>query len=58
MTLEQALSHFGGGLNLAKAMTEAGYPITHQAVYKWRRVPKNRQRQIEDITGGRLVADV
>lgn len=57
MTLEQALSHFGGGLNLAKALNEAGHSISHQAVYKWRRVPLKRQRQIEEITRGELKAD-
>lgn len=58
MTLKQAVRHFGSKRQIAVALSGAGHSISSQAVYKWRRIPAKRQRQIQDITGGRLVADV
>ena len=57
MTIKQAVRYFGSRRQIAVALSSAGHSISSQAVYKWRRIPEERQRQIEGITGGRLKAD-
>jgi hypothetical protein len=58
MSIKQAVRYFGSRRQIAVALSSAGHSISSQAVYKWRRIPAERQRQIQDITDGRLVADV
>lgn len=53
MTLKQILKHYGGAANVANLLG-----ITPQAVGQWsNRVPRLRQLQIQQLTGGALVAD-
>jgi len=46
-----AFDAVGGGAALARLLTEAGLPITHQAVTLWSRVPHDKAREIESVTG-------
>jgi hypothetical protein len=49
------LKHFGTHTEVARALTDAGYPICRSAVSQWPDViPELRARQIEEITRGRL----
>lgn len=53
MMKEEALSHFGGVVELAKALG-----CKPQAISQWRDVvPKGRAYQIEVLTGGELKAE-
>ena len=49
--LALAFDAVGGGAALARLLTEAGLPITHQAVTLWSRVPHDKAREIERVTG-------
>ncbi|ATY79669.1 Cro/Cl family transcriptional regulator [Aeromonas veronii] len=53
MMKEEALSHFGGVVELAKALG-----CKPQAISQWgETIPKGRAYQIEVLTGGQLKAD-
>jgi DNA-binding transcriptional regulator YdaS (Cro superfamily) len=49
--LEQAKQSVGGATKLARLLTEAGQPITSQAVGQWDQVPVKRVFEVERITG-------
>ncbi|MDD9211142.1 Cro/CI family transcriptional regulator [Aeromonas dhakensis] len=53
MMKEEALSHFGGVVELAKALG-----CKPQAISQWgETIPKGRAYQIEVLTGGQMKAD-
>jgi DNA-binding transcriptional regulator YdaS (Cro superfamily) len=53
MMKDEALSHFGGVVELAKALG-----CKPQAISQWgETIPKGRAYQIEVLTGGKLKAD-
>jgi len=53
MTTEEAVRHFGGVSQLAKALN-----IDRRSVWKWGAVPpRGRQCELEIMTGGALRAD-
>jgi len=53
-----AISHFKTQSAIARALTNAGYPITQPAVSKWgAMVPEIPARLLAEISGGRLVFD-
>lgn len=49
--LEKAKASAGNASLLAQKLSEAGTPITSQAITQWKRVPAARAIQIERITG-------
>lgn len=55
MTYEDVISHYGNGINVAKALK-----ISPSSIYQWGRkgsVPFETQYRIEVLTGGVLKAD-
>ncbi len=55
MTYNQVISHFGNGVNAAKALK-----ISPSSIYQWGRkdrVPSDTQYRIEVLTNGELKAD-
>ena len=54
MTKQEVIDHFGGASAAAKALTDAGYRCTRQAVGNWTDVPPSRQIQINKMTRGKL----
>lgn len=58
MTVNQVEKHFGSLREAARQMTESGYEISHQAMSKWRKrkIPRERQVQLAEVSGGRLRA--
>lgn len=53
MTKQEAVTYFGGPVALARALG-----IVYQSVLNWKDpLPMNRQRQIQLLSGGRLIAD-
>ena len=58
MTKSDVLNFFKTQQGVAKAMTNAGFPISQAAVSKWpETIPPLRAYQIERITKGELKAD-
>ena len=58
MNKSDALTHFKTQTAIAKALSDAGYPITQPAVSKWGEViPEVPARILSEITGGALVFD-
>lgn len=58
MNKSDAISHFKTQTALARALSDAGYPITQPAVSKWGEVvPEVPARILAEITGGALVFD-
>ena len=60
MTPKQVVKHFGSLGAAANALTDAGFPVSRQAIHKWVKkgwVPDDRQVQLEDITDGDLEAE-
>ncbi|WP_104002354.1 Cro/CI family transcriptional regulator [Marinobacterium lutimaris] len=55
MTKTEVLKHFGSQHELARQLTDAGYPISQPSISKWpEEIPELRARQLEEITGGAL----
>ena len=55
MTIDEAIKAFGTGYKLCHALG-----IKRQNLTAWRRqgyIPELQQRRIEDLTGGKLLAD-
>jgi hypothetical protein len=47
MLKRDVLRFFGGAVVTAERLTEAGFPITHQAVYKWpEELPRSAERKV------------
>ena len=62
MTPQQVLNHYAGkpGTPSRVALTATAIKCTRQAIYKWLRdgtVPRSRQLEIQEDTGGKLKAD-
>ena len=51
MTAKQVINHFGGYSATAKALTDAGHPISRQGVHKWAKsgVPADRVEVIRKL---------
>lgn len=49
--LERAKTKTNGATGLAQRLSEAGSPITSQAISQWKRVPAERAIEVEAITG-------
>lgn len=55
MLTSDAIAHFGSRIRLARALTDAGYPMTRNACTHWgERVPELVARRLHEITRGRL----
>lgn len=58
MKKSDAIGHFKTQTALARALSDAGYPITQPAVSKWGEVvPELPARILSEITGGALAFD-
>lgn len=58
MKKSNVIEHFGSQYRVAKALTDAGYPITQPAVSSWpETIPEKRAYQLERITNGELKAE-
>lgn len=59
MTVEDIHHHFLSLREAALRMTLYGYPISHQAISKWRAkgVPAKWQERFQDLTNGDLEAE-
>jgi len=44
--VSEAVERAGGAANLARALN-----VSRQAIYKWQRIPADRVREIERLTG-------
>ena len=51
LALQKAKEAAGGTVALARLLTSVGKPITYQAITQWDRVPAQRARDVERVTG-------
>lgn len=49
--LDRAKSEVNGATVLAQRLSDAGFPITSQAISQWKRVPASKVIAVEAITG-------